>query len=629
MNRIILVFLIIINSVFAQSSLRGINSELERLKKELQTDLVEEVDTVEDEISSTSISPLSSSLSIEQPYYFGYDYFSREINFFDNIPTPSNYKLGPGDEVILSTWGEYNSQKKFTINKNGSIFYENLGFISLLNATLEEAESILQKELSKIYDTINSNDNPTNVTLELGRLKSVNVYLTGEVKNPGIHLIHPFSDVFTAIVQSGGINDNGSLRKIHLLRDNKIISQIDFYSFFISGKNNFSDLKIIDGDVIHIPSVQNRINIVGEVNRPGFYEISKNDEISDLINYASGFTNFASTSIILESIDSFDGRVSNDKATSSQNIDFNDKIKLDLSSVNKIDVMKIIPNDSMVEVFGRVKNPGRFSANSTLKEVLDIAGGFNDPIYAQTILQNQIVVLRQTSEQFYGKEFKTSYSLSSSFNLEPNDKIFVYEDINYRNSFTYTIKGEVSKPGTYSLTKNITIKDALDLAGGITEFGSLDAINAVQVFSSVNEEGIRVNEEISVGNLDLNLEVSDNMIINILPIQNTIKVEGNVYNPGLVAVPNNSSVTMSKAIELAGGFKPYSLKNRAYVLRSNGQIDKAKIFRGKVKRVYPGDTVFIPADPNPSDFDITTFIADISSTLANIATILILVDNNN
>ena len=629
MNRIILVFLIIINSVFAQSSLRGINSELERLKKELQTDLVEEVDTVEDEISSTSISPLSSSLSIEQPYYFGYDYFSREINFFDNIPTPSNYKLGPGDEVILSTWGEYNSQKKFTINKNGSIFYENLGFISLLNSTLEEAESILQKELSKIYDTINSNDNPTNVTLELGRLKSVNVYLTGEVKNPGIHLIHPFSDVFTAIVQSGGINDNGSLRKIHLLRDNKIISQIDFYSFFISGKNNFSDLKIIDGDVIHIPSVQNRINIVGEVNRPGFYEISKNDEISDLINYASGFTSFASTSIILESVDSFDSRVSNDKATSSQNIDFNDKIKLDLSSVNKIDVMKIIPNDSMVEVFGRVKNPGRFSANSTLKEVLDIAGGFNDPIYAQTILQNQIVVLRQTSEQFYGKEFKTSYSLSSSFNLEPNDKIFVYEDINYRNSFTYTIKGEVSKPGTYSLTKNITIKDALDLAGGITEFGSLDAINAVQIFSSVNEEGIIVNEEISVGNLDLNLEVSDNMIINILPIQNTIKVEGNVYNPGLVAVPNNSFVTMSKAIELAGGFKPYSLKNRAYVLRSNGQIDKAKIFRGKVKRVYPGDTVFIPADPNPSDFDITTFIADLSSTLANIAAILILVDNNN
>ena len=559
MNRIILVFLIIINSVFAQGSLRGINSELDRLKKELQTDLVEEVDTVQEEISTANISPLSNSPSDKQPYYFGYDYFSREINFFDNIPTPSNYRLGPGDEVILSTWGEYNSQKKFIINKNGSIFYENLGFISLLNSTLEEAESILQKELSKIYETINNNDNPTNVTLELGRLKSVNVYFTGEVENPGIHLIHPFSDVFTAIVQSGGIKDNGSLRNIHLLRDNKIISQIDFYSFFISGKNDFSDLKIIDGDVIHIPSIQNRINIVGEVNRPGFYEISKNDEISDLIQYASGFTNLASTSIILETINPIESRLSNDKATSSQNIDFNDKIKLDLSSVNKIDVMKIIPNDSMVEVFGRVKNPGRFSANSTLKEVLDIAGGFNDPIFEQTILKNKITVLRQTSEQFYGKEFTISYSSSSSFDLEPNDKIFVYENINYRNSFTYTVKGEVVKPGTFSLSKDLTLAEALNIAGGLTEFGSMDAINIVQTFISIDENGIEIKEEIQLGNIDLNLMVSDGMVINILPIQNTIKVEGNVYNPGLIAISKNA-ISMSKAIELAGGYKPYSLK---------------------------------------------------------------------
>ena len=627
MNRIILVFLIIINSVFAQGSLRGINSELDRLKKELQTDLVEQVDTVQEEISTANISPLSNSPSDEQPYYFGYDYFSREINFFDNIPTPSNYRLGPGDEVILSTWGEYNSQKKFIINKNGSIFYENLGFISLLNSTLEEAESILQKELSKIYETINSNDNPTNVTLELGRLKSVNVYFTGEVENPGIHLIHPFSDIFTAIVQSGGIKDNGSLRNIHLLRDNKIISQIDFYSFFISGKNDFSDVKIIDGDVIHIPSIQNRINIVGEVNRPGFYEISKNDEISDLIQYASGFTNLASSSIILETINPLESRLSNDKATSSQNIDFNDKIKLDLSSVNKIDVMKIIPNDSMVEVFGRVKNPGRFSANSTLKEVLDIAGGFNDPIFEQTILKNKIIVLRQTSEQFYGKEFTLSYSLSSSFDLEPNDKIFVYENINYRNSFTYTVKGEVVKPGTFSLSKDLTLGEALNLAGGLTEFGSKDAINIVQTFTSIDENGIEIKEEIQLGNIDLNLMVSDGMVINILPIQNTIKVEGNVYNPGLIAISKNA-ISMSKAIELAGGYKPYSLKKRSYVLRSNGQIDKANIFRGKTKRVYAGDTVFVPANPDPSDFDITTFIADLSSTLANIAAILILVDNN-
>ena len=187
--------------------------------------------------------------------------------------------------------------------------------------------------------------------------------------------------------------------------------------------------------------------------------------------------------------------------------------------------------------------------------MLDIAGGFNDPIFEQTILKNKITVLRQTSEQFYGKEFTISYS-SSSFDLEPNDKIFVYENINYRNSFTYTVKGEVVKPGTFSLSKDLTLAEALNIAGGLTEFGSKDAINIVQTFTSIDENGIEIKEEIQLGNIDLNLMVSDGMVINILPIQNTIKVEGNVYNPGLIAISKNA-ISMSKAIELAGGYKPY------------------------------------------------------------------------
>ena len=129
-----------------------------------------------------------------------------------------------------------------------------------------------------------------------------------------------------------------------------------------------------------------------------------------------------------------------------------------------------------------------------------------------------------------------------------------------------------------------------------------------------------------VGNADMNFELGSNSVINALQFENVISVEGNVYNPGLIAV--DSSVTMSKAIELAGGYKPYSIIKRSYIKRANGEIVKANILRGRGKRVFPGDTVFVPVDPNPSDFDITTFIADFSSTLANIAAILIIVDNN-
>jgi protein involved in polysaccharide export with SLBB domain len=112
-----------------------------------------------------------------------------------------------------------------------------------------------------------------------------------------------------------------------------------------------------------------------------------------------------------------------------------------------------------------------------------------------------------------------------------------------------------------------------------------------------------------------------------LPDENVVSVEGNVYNPGLVAFTRG--ITMRDAIIQAGGYKPNSMKNRAYVKKANGQVSKASIFLGRSKRLNPGDMIFVPVDPDPNKFDITTFIADFSTTLANIAAILLIVENQN
>ena len=119
--------------------------------------------------------------------------------------------------------------------------------------------------------------------------------------------------------------------------------------------------------------------------------------------------------------------------------------------------------------------------------------------------------------------------------------------------------------------------------------------------------------------------MSQNSVIKAIPFENVVKVEGNVYNPGLVAF--EKGLTMHGAIVQAGGYKPDSLLKRSYVKRANGEVDKASIFRGRTKRLKPGDTVFVPLNPDPSDFDLTIFLADLSSTLANIAAILLIVDN--
>lgn len=636
MYRIILLIIAFSNILLAQS-LANIsnlaNEELEKIKSDLKNSTeviekakIEDINQVSDEMILNAKEDVENIVASK---YFGLDYFNKQVTFFDNLPTPANYMLGPGDEIIISMWGETNSRDQYIINKEGLIYYPDIGFINLSNRTLEQAELFLIEKLSDIYSTLNNKDNPTTLMLELGSLKSINVYFSGQIKSPGVNLIHPFSDIFSAIIQAGGITNNGSLRNIELIRNGKIIKQVDFYSFFIDGKNDFSNIKILDGDVIHIPAYLNRIQITGEVNHPHIYELLPEESLSHLIGYASGLTSNASSFLILNQIIPIEERVANDNAKKSITVNLKNKDSIILNNGDDIQILSIPSVDSSVTVYGRVKFPGKYpAANNTLKDVLDIAGGFDDPVFRKSIEDSKIVIMRADNNQFYSINFELSYSDADKFKLLTNDKIFVYEDSNYRNSFTYRIIGEVNKPGTYPLQKGFTISDAIDIAGGITEFGSKENISLEQEFTELEEI---TNKEIVttaiVSNANLDFEIGVNSVLTVLPYENTVKVEGNVYNPGLVAY--TKGLTMAEAIVQAGGYKPYSMKKRAYVKKANGEIDKSNLFRGRNKRVSAGDTIFVPVNPDPQDFDITTFIADFSSTLANIAAILILVDNQN
>ena len=630
MKNINVIFILFLSTIFAQVSVSDLNrlsnQQLDAIRAELQsnTQQVNDISEVENTSAPVLITPMDNIISEE---YFGYNYLKKDISFFDNVPTPADYKLGPGDEIIISLWGENNSRESFTLNKDGMIYYNNIGFINLSNNTLESAEILLTEELSRIYSTLKDINNPTTLMLELGQLKSINIYFSGHIENPGINLVHPFSDIFSAIVQAGGIDNNGSLRTVQLIRNNQIITTVDFYSFFMNGTNTFSNIKLIDGDTIHIPSFKNRISISGEVNRPSSYELLPNESISDLIGYASGFSSDASSTLILNQIIPVEKRFSDDNARTSIALDFKNSKSTSLNNGDNVKVLPISDVDVNVEVFGRVKSPGVYpaSSNRSLKYVLDIAGGFDDPIFRKTIRENEITILRKDENQFYSLEILTSYKDADKLQLMPNDKIFIYEDINYRNNFTYRVEGEVNKPGTFPLTAGTTVSQALEKAQGLTELSTLDNIIVYQEFTEIQDDGTEVTQIKDVASVSLDFVLGSRSVIKALPFENVINVEGNVYNPGLVAY--NRGITMSKAIIQAGGYKPYSMKKRAYVRKANGEIDKANLFRGRTKRLSPGDTVVVPVNPDPSDFDITAFVADLSTTLANIAAILLIVDN--
>ena len=643
------VFLCFFNIVFSQTlDIRDIdrlsNNQLDSLKEKLldEQNISEDDNNLEEELNTLDkvkldIDTQTNTKDLNQN--FGYNYFKREINFFDNIPTPPEFKIGPGDEIVLYLWGETNIRKSFVINRDGSIFYENIGFINLSNKTLNEAELTLSNRLSEIYSTINE-DNKTRLMLELGKIKSINVYSSGETESPGINLIHPFSDIFTAISQIG-IKESGSLRNIELIRNNKVIETFDFYSFFASGKQSFSDTRIMDGDTIHIPVVKKRVKIQNGVVRPNSYELKDKDSLLDLIKYAGGLTSTASNKATLKGITPIKERISDDSAKLAMLISLSDASTIFMNDGAIVNILPIADNNTEVTVYGRVTLPGQYplkyltntSENqkvvkvSTLKDVLNQAGGFDDPVFRKTINED-IVVLRLSDKEFYAKEFNINYKDADNFELKVNDKIFVYESPNYNNSFTYTIEGEVNKPGTYPLQNGLSLEDAISLAGGVTELGSVNSVTVSKGLTRISETGEEITQTELVGNISLDFEIADQNKITILPKTNVVRVEGNVYNPGLIAHQSGRGMSMANAIELAGGYKKNSLKDRAYVIRANGEIEKANLFRGRAKRVFPGDSIVVPIDPNPNEFDITTFIADLSTTLANIAAILILVDSN-
>ena len=316
MKKNYIIYLSFLSTLFAQAPIIGFDATNNGMLDSMREELMVQQDNIEDlglapnptpEIETISIDmeekdiPLTEEeiLELEEmKEFFGYTYFKRRIDFYDNVPTPADFKLGAGDEIVISLWGEINKQETFTVSKDGSIYYKNIGFISLANKTINEAEEILKEKLSKTYSTLNDSVNSTRLIVELGKLRSINVYFSGNISEPGIHIVHPFSDIFSAIIQAGGVQIDGSLRNVQLIRNREIIHTIDFYDFFTDGKSDFNKIRILEGDVIHIPQVNNRSEIVGEVERPSHYELLKGETLADLIEFAGGFTVNASNTIM-------------------------------------------------------------------------------------------------------------------------------------------------------------------------------------------------------------------------------------------------------------------------------------------------------------------------------------------
>ena len=165
--------------------------------------------------------------------YFGYDYFTRRdtVAFWENLPTPANYLLGPGDELIISLWGETQLRETYTISREGKIYDEKVGLLNIAGKTIEVAKEYLENQFGRVYATLKGNNPTTYMDVSLGQLRSINVNFVGEVNYPGVYPVHPFSTLITGLIQAGGIDTTGSLRKIQIKREGVLKTEVDLYDY--------------------------------------------------------------------------------------------------------------------------------------------------------------------------------------------------------------------------------------------------------------------------------------------------------------------------------------------------------------------------------------------------------------
>lgn len=417
-------------------------------------------------------SSIFGTKAIPKSAIFGHNVFTNPALTFEpneNMATPANYRLGPGDEVIIDVWGTNETTIRQEITPEGNIMVSQIGPIYLSGMTIEEASRKISQTLSSKYAGISGDESQISVTL--GKIRSIQVNVMGEVSVPGTYRLSSFSSVFHALYRAGGITEIGSLRNINVIRNGKKIKDIDIYDYLLHG-NTSDDIRLQEGDVIIVPSYSILVNIEGNVKRPMYYEMKKDEHLDNLIKYAGDFSG-----------DAYSDEVRLIRRTGTEKQIFsitNDQFSTwKLEDGDFISVGAILDRyANRVEIRGAVYRPGMYELGgglTTVKDLIKRAEGLTgDAFTGRVILTRELEDL--THEMI-------AIDLAGILKGSVPDIPLLREDVLVIPSIhelqaqgAFTINGEVTRPGVYPYAENTTLEDLIVQAGGL-----LDGASTVRV----------------------------------------------------------------------------------------------------------------------------------------------------
>ena len=378
---------------------------------------------------------------------FGHRIFQNKDVAFEasyNLPTPANYKLGSGDEVVIDIWGASQSTIQETISPDGNIYVENLGPVHLSGLTVTQANNYLKKQLGQIYSSISGDEPESNIRLSLAQNRTIQVHVMGEVENPGTYTMSSFATIFNALYQAGGVNEVGTLREVKVYRNDKMVATYDVYDFILNGNSDMG-IRLEDNDVVSVDAYKNLVSVTGNVKRPMYYEVLDNETLEQLMKYAGGFAGNAYKE---------DVRLIRNGKREREIYTLNtaEQQSFILADGDSVSVDSIMPSfANMVEVKGAVYRPGQFQMDgrvNTVKQLIECAGGLKDDAFMNRAILNRRNP-NNTMENLAINLEELMSGKAADVALRKNDVLLVPSLFDVQEVQTVTIFGEVAFPGTY------------------------------------------------------------------------------------------------------------------------------------------------------------------------------------
>lgn len=511
------------------------------------------------------------SLEMDKPKIFGHDIFNNKNLSFEpnlNAATPEDYKLGPGDQVLIDIWGYNEANIDQTISPEGKIYIEQIGPIQLNGLTIKSASDKIRRALVSKYAGVGGSDPNSYVSVALGNIRTIQVNVMGEVNTPGSFRLSSFSTVFTALHSAGGVTEIGSLRAIKVVRGGKEIATVDIYEYLFNGKSD-SDLALKEGDVVIVPPYVNLVEATGSVKRPMFYEMLDGEPVEKLVAYAGGFASNAyrkDVTVIRQTGEEREIFTVGENRFSSWALEDGDEIRVG-------ETLKRFANK--IEVKGMVFHPGEYELGgeiATLKQLVNRAGGPTEDAFLAraVILREKDNLDLETISVNLGAVLE---GMADDVLLRKNDILVVSGIHELRDRGTLTINGMVVNPGTFPFAENTTVEDLILQAGGLLDGASTARVDVARrvvdpasttvsdtlgvSFSFPLKDGLAID-----GGENFVLEPFDVVSVRASPgfkKQRFVELSGEVAFPGPYVLINEGE-RLSSVIERAGGTNP-----RAYL----------------------------------------------------------------